>query len=153
MSDNQFIQQAVTLAIDNVKKGGRPFGAVIVSNGKVIATGVNQLVEDNDPTAHAELLALRHAGKALGRVKLDDCTVYASGQPCPMCLAAMRMSGVKRIVYAYSNDDAQPYGLSTAQIAEELRKEPEHQEGLQYIQLKLDDKEQVSLYEFWSQHS
>lgn len=153
MSDNQFIQQAISLAIDNVKTGGRPFGAVIVSNGKVIATGVNQLVEDNDPTAHAELLALRHAGKTLGRVKLGDCIVYASGQPCPMCLAAMRMSGVKRIVYAYSNDDAQPYGLSTAQIAEELRKEPENQEGLEYIQQKPDEEDQLSPYEFWSQQS
>lgn len=94
MSDNQFIQQAISLAMDNVNVGGRPFGAVIVNNGKVIASAVNQILTTNDPTAHAELLALREAGKVLGRTKLDDCVVYASGQPCPMCLAAMRMAGI-----------------------------------------------------------
>ncbi len=114
MSDKQFIQQAISLATKNVKVGGRPFGAVIVKNGQVIAHAVNQITATNDPTAHAELLALREAGKVLGRAKLDDCVVYASGQPCPMCLAAMRMAGISQIFYAYSNDDAQPYGLSTA---------------------------------------
>lgn len=89
MSDKQFIQQAISLATENVKVGGRPFGAVIVKNGQVIAHAVNQITATNDPTAHAELLALREAGKVLGRAKLDDCVVYASGQPCPMCLAAM----------------------------------------------------------------
>ena len=117
MSDKQFIQQAISLATENVKVGGRPFGAVIVKNGQVIAHAVNQITATNDPTAHAELLALREAGKVLGRAKLDDCVVYASGQPCPMCLAAMRMAGISQIFYAYSNDDAQPYGLSTANIA------------------------------------
>ncbi|HHZ6851404.1 TPA: nucleoside deaminase [Proteus mirabilis] len=103
MSDKQFIQQAISLATKNVKVGGRPFGAVIVKNGQVIAHAVNQITATNDPTAHAELLALREAGKVLGRAKLDDCVVYASGQPCPMCLAAMRMAGISQIFYAYSN--------------------------------------------------
>lgn len=102
MSDKQFIQQAISLATENVKVGGRPFGAVIVKNGQVIAHAVNQITATNDPTAHAELLALREAGKVLGRAKLDDCVVYASGQPCPMCLAAMRMAGISQIFYAYS---------------------------------------------------
>lgn len=68
-----------------------------MNNGQVIASAVNQIVTTNDPTAHAELLALREAGKVLGRTKLDDCIVYASGQPCPMCLAAMRMAGISKI--------------------------------------------------------
>ncbi|MBG6037917.1 nucleoside deaminase [Proteus cibarius] len=153
MSDNQFIQQAISLAMGNVKMGGRPFGAVIVNNGQVIASAVNQILTTNDPTAHAELLALREAGKVLGRPKLDDCVVYASGQPCPMCLAAMRMAGITKIFYAYSNADAEPYGLSTAHIAKALRKEPEQQEGLQFTQIKTEDETQPRLYQFWSQQS
>ncbi|MCK9782835.1 nucleoside deaminase, partial [Proteus columbae] len=107
----------------------------------------------NDPTAHAELLALREAGKVLGRTKLDDCVVYASGQPCPMCLAAMRMAGISKIFYAYSNQDAEPYGLSTASIANALRKPPEQQEGLQFIQIKNEDEIKPALYQRWSKHA
>lgn len=149
MSDNLFLQQAITLAAENVKAGGRPFGAVIVRDGAVVATGVNQILALNDPMAHAELMALRQAGKVLGRVKLDDCVVYASGQPCPMCLAAMRMAGISRIVYAYSNQDAEPFGLSTAEVAAALSVEPEKQTGLQFVQLKLDDEPQPMLYRQW----
>ncbi|HBC9252582.1 TPA: nucleoside deaminase [Proteus mirabilis] len=119
MSDKQFIQQAISLATENVKVGGRPFGAVIVKNGQVIAHAVNQITATNDPTAHAELLALREAGK----------------------------------FYAYSNDDAQPYGLSTANIAKALRVAPEQQEGLQFVQIKPEDEKQPALYQLWSQQS
>ncbi|MGB7997113.1 nucleoside deaminase [Photobacterium halotolerans] len=117
---NPFLSQAISLAESNVKQGGRPFGAVVVKDEKVIATGVNRMQAECDPTAHAELLALREAGKALKSPRLDGCKVYASGQPCPMCLAAMRMSGVTEIVFAYSNEQAEAFGLSTAAIAREL---------------------------------
>lgn len=153
MSDNQFIQQAIALAMDNVNEGGRPFGAVIVNNGKVIASAVNQILTTNDPTAHAELLALREAGKVLGRTKLDDCIVYASGQPCPMCLAAIRMAGISKIFYAYSNQDAEPYGLSTASIANALRQPPEQQEDLQFVQIKNEDEIKPVLYQHWLKRS
>ncbi|EKT59918.1 nucleoside deaminase [Providencia sneebia] len=149
MSDKKFIEQAIQLAKQNIDAGGRPFGAVVVKNDKVIATGVNQMLELSDPTAHAELLALREAGRILGNVKLNDCVVYASGQPCPMCLAAMRMSGITRIVYAYSNDDAEAYGLSTASIASILREEPQNQPGLDFIQLKPDEQQMPLLYQYW----
>ncbi|WP_233750501.1 nucleoside deaminase, partial [Bordetella bronchiseptica] len=99
------------------RAGGRPFGALVARDGVVLARGVNRMLADHDPTAHAELLALREAGRALRSARLDGCVVYASGQPCPMCLAAMRMSGVARAVYAYSNEQAEPYGLSTAALA------------------------------------
>ncbi|KKD00523.1 nucleoside deaminase [Photobacterium halotolerans] len=117
---NPFLSQAILLAEKNVKEGGRPFGAVVVKDQQVIATGVNRMQAECDPTAHAELLALREAGKALKSPRLDGCQVYASGQPCPMCLAAMRMSGVTEIVFAYSNEQAESFGLSTAAIAREL---------------------------------
>ncbi|MDT2014641.1 nucleoside deaminase [Providencia stuartii] len=149
MQDKQFLQQAISLAKENVKAGGRPFGAVIVRDGAVVATGVNQMLELNDPTAHAELMALRQAGETLKRTRLEDCVVYASGQPCPMCLAAMRMAGISRIVYAYSNQDAEPFGLPTEAIAQSLRVEPQQQRGLTFIQLKPENEAQSALYTFW----
>ncbi|MBA5809726.1 nucleoside deaminase [Morganella morganii] len=129
MTDSEFLTQAIALARRNAEKGGRPFGAVVVRDGQIVGEGVNQMSELHDPTAHAELLALRHAGKNLQQTRLEDCVVYASGQPCPMCLAAMRMAGVTRAVYAYSNADAEPYGLSTASIALALRADPHEQPG------------------------
>jgi len=149
MSDNLFLQQAIALARENVKAGGRPFAALVVCNGEVVASGTNQMLALNDPTAHAELMALRQAGKVLGRVRLEDCIVYASGQPCPMCLAAMRMAGISQIYYAYSNQDAEPFGLSTEAIAEALRVAPQQQSGLTYKQFKPHDEEQSALYRFW----
>lgn len=115
-----FLREAIELARANGAKGGRPFGAVVVRNGEVIATGVNEIFSTNDPTAHAELTAIRAASQVLGSPNLDGCAVYASGHPCPMCMAAMRLAGVKEVAYAYSNDDGAPYGLSTAALYAEL---------------------------------
>ena len=97
-SDADFLSRAVELAMANVVgHGGRPFGAVVVKDGVVIATGVNEIGATGDPTAHAELTAMRRAAQALGAPRLDGCVVYASGQPCPMCLSAMHMTGVRRV--------------------------------------------------------
>ncbi|UXU76481.1 MULTISPECIES: nucleoside deaminase [unclassified Paracoccus (in: a-proteobacteria)] len=115
-----YLAQAIQLAHQNARAGGRPFGAVVVRDGRVIATAVNRMAELNDPTAHAEMLALRNAAQALGSIDLSGCRVYASGQPCPMCLAAMRMAGIAAVSYAYSNDEAEPHGLSTAAVYREL---------------------------------
>jgi tRNA(Arg) A34 adenosine deaminase TadA len=117
---DRFLEQAIGLARDNVEKGGRPFGAVLVRDGVVIATGVNEMMETGDPTAHAELLAVRGAAQALGTPRLEGCIVYASGHPCPMCLAAMYMAGVREVVYAYSNAEGEAYGLSTAAVYSDL---------------------------------
>lgn len=118
----RFLCEAIELARSNMDKGGRPFGAVIVREGEVIATGVNEIVATNDPTAHAELTALRAASRKLASPSLAGCVVYASGHPCPMCMAAMRISGVSEIYYAYSNDDGAPYGLSSAAVYADLAK-------------------------------
>ena len=123
MSDEKrFLCEAIELAHANIAKGGRPFGAVVVKDGEVVATGVNEIHSSNDPTAHAELTAIRAASRKLGSPNLAGCSVYASGHPCPMCMAAMRMAGVGEVTYAYSNDDGAPYGLSTAEIYAELVK-------------------------------
>ncbi len=117
--DQTWLQRAVALAQDNVARGGRPFGAVLVKDGEVLAEAVNQIHLDQDPTAHAEMLAIRGASQQLG-ARLEGCVIYASGQPCPMCLAAMYLCGVSRAVFAASNEMAAPFGLSTAAIYQQL---------------------------------
>ena len=91
--DKRFLCQAIELARANIGKGGRPFGAVVVKDGEVVAAGVNEIHSTNDPTAHAELTAIRAASRKLGSPDLSGCVVYASGHPCPMCMAAMRLAG------------------------------------------------------------
>ena len=117
------LAQAIRLARDNVlDKGGRPFGAVLVKDGRVLATGVNEMLATNDPSAHAELQAIRVAAAALKATRLDGCVMYASGHPCPMCLSAIHMTGIQEVYYAYSNEDAEKYGMSTARIYAEMAK-------------------------------
>lgn len=122
MSDHlTLLREAVRLAQANRARGGRPFGAVLALGGEPVASGVNEIVHSHDPTAHAEMQALRAASQQLGRPRLDGCVVYASGHPCPMCLAAMVMGGVQAVYYAFDNDDAAPYGLSSAAAYAALR--------------------------------
>ena len=147
-----YLDEAVALAFDNIASGGRPFGAVVVRDGMVIARGVNRMLADNDPTAHAELTALRAAGSALASPRLDGCGVYASGQPCPMCMAAMRMAGVSRIGFVYSNDQAEPFGLSTAQMGAALAV-PLKEQNWAVIEHHPRDDERGHLYRAWRAHS
>ena len=113
-ADNRrWLAQAVGLALENVRAGGRPFGAVLVKDGVVVATGVNRMLATCDPSSHAEMEALRQAGPALGTVDLSGSVLYASGHPCPMCLAAAVMTRVEAVYYAFSNADAEPYGFSS----------------------------------------
>jgi len=146
---DSFLGEAVALAFDNVEQGGRPFGAVVVKDGAIVARAVNRMLADNDPTAHAELLALRAAGKALGSPRLDGLSVYASGQPCPMCLAAMRMAGIKDIAFAYSNEDAEAFGLSTAAYAAELSKPLDQQSGVSIRHCPPKAEDGRNLYQVW----
>jgi len=143
-----FLRQAIALAQANMEQGGRPFGAVIVRDGKVVATGVNEILTTNDPTSHAELNAIRAASQSLGSASLAGCAVYASGNPCPMCMAAMRMAGVVEVAYAYSNDDGEPYGLSTAAIYADLAKPfAEQSMRIAYVPVRLAG--QPDLYAAW----
>ncbi|MGB3043393.1 MAG: nucleoside deaminase [Xanthobacteraceae bacterium] len=149
MSDeNRFLCEAIELARANIAKGGRPFGAVVVKNGEVIAVGVNEIHSTNDPTAHAELTAIRAASRKLGSPSLEGCVVYASGHPCPMCMAAMRMAGIGKVTYAYSNDDGAPYGLSTASVYADLAKPfAEQSMTIRYQPLRLE--QHPDIYADW----
>ncbi len=151
MTDEQrFLREAIALARSNIAKGGRPFGALVVRNGAVIATGVNEILATNDPTAHAELTAIRAASRKLGSADLSGCIVYASGNPCPMCMAAMRMAGVSEVAYAYSNDDGAPFGLSTAAIYAELAK-PFAEQSMTIRHVPVRPEVHLGLYAEWVQ--
>jgi tRNA(Arg) A34 adenosine deaminase TadA len=152
MSDaNRFLREAIELAHANIARGGRPFGAVVVKNGEVIASGVNEIHRTNDPTAHAELTAIRVASRKLGSPNLEGCSVYASGHPCPMCMAAMRMAGVGEVAYAYSNEDGAPYGLSTAAVYADLAKPfAEQRMMIRYQPVRLE--RHPDIYADWKQN-
>lgn len=119
--DERFMQLAIELSIKNIDLGGGPFGAVIVKDGEIISTGVNSVVPSNDPTAHAEISAIRSACKKLGTFKLDGCTVYTSCEPCPMCLSALYWAGVKRICYGNTKEDAKNIDFDDSFIYDQLK--------------------------------
>jgi guanine deaminase len=105
-NDAQLLTQCVALASANVERGGGPFAAMIVRDGEVLATGVNQVTATNDPTAHAEVVAIRAAGRRLGDFRLLGCLLVTSCEPCPLCLSAALWSRLDRIVYSADRYDA-----------------------------------------------
>ncbi len=116
-----FMQEAIRLSVNNVEEGnGGPFGAVVVKDGKIIARGVNQVTATNDPTAHAEVVAIRNACAALNSFQLDGCEIYASCEPCPMCLAAIYWARPAKLFYACSKEDAAAINFDDAFIYEEI---------------------------------
>lgn len=117
-----YLREALALARTNVAEGGRPYGALIVRDGEILARAVNTIHATHDPTDHAEMVALRAVSRKLGRPKLADCVVYASGRPCPMCHAAMRLAGIETAYFAYTAEDAEEHGLLGAGIYAELCK-------------------------------
>lgn len=116
----KWMEMACRLAFDNVGLGGGPFGAVIVRDGAVVATGVNRVTANCDPTAHAEVQAVRAACQKLEDFRLTGCTVYSSCEPCPMCLSALYWAGVEQIYYCRTAAEADAIGFSDKFIYEEL---------------------------------
>jgi tRNA(Arg) A34 adenosine deaminase TadA len=120
-SDERWMEEAASLALKNIDKGGGPFGAVIVKDGKVIGRGANRVTQNLDPTAHAEVMAIREACGAIESFQLSGATLYTSCEPCPMCLAAAYWSRVDRIVFGCTQDDAAAIGFDDAFLYRELR--------------------------------
>lgn len=121
--DEEFMRRAIALATENVASGrGGPFGAVIVKDGVVIATGANRVTATNDPTAHAEVMAIRAACAAVGAFSLEGCDIYTSCEPCPMCLAAIYWARCRTIYYGCTAADAAKAGFDDAFLYGEMKK-------------------------------
>ena len=124
MMHEDFMRQAIDLAVENVKNGGGPFGAVIVKDGAVVATGTNRVTANNDPTAHAEVSAIRAACLKLGTFNLEGCVIYTSCEPCPMCLGAIYWAHLDKIYYGANQHDAAAAGFDDSFIYRELELKP-----------------------------
>ena len=120
--DRRFMNMACDLACENIDRGGGPFGAVIVKDGEVIAAAGNSVTLDNDPTAHAEVNAIRKACSLTRNFKLDGCVVYSSCEPCPMCLSALYWAGVSRIYYGNTAADADRISFGDDFIYKEIER-------------------------------
>ncbi len=141
-----FMTKAAELAEKSVDEGGGPFGAVIVRDGKIISTGVNRVTVDNDPTAHAEVNAIRSACSKEATFNLKGCVVYCSCEPCPMCLSALYWAGVDKIYYGNTQEDAEAINFSDRFIYEELKK-PEVDRKLSSVHLK--NNRTIKAFEKW----
>ncbi len=122
--DSYFMQRAIDLAEKGINSNsGGPFGAVVVKDDKIIAEGFNKVTSTNDPTAHAEIVAIKEACKKLGSFQLDDCIIYTSCEPCPMCLGAIYWARPKKVFYACNKDDAAMIDFDDQFIYDELEKQ------------------------------
>ncbi len=118
----EFMRRAIALALENVRRGGGPFAALVVKEGRVLAEGANRVTATNDPTAHAEIVAIREACRALGDFQLTGCDLYTTCEPCPMCLGAIYWARPARVYYAGAAADAAAAGFDDAFIYDELKR-------------------------------
>ena len=148
MGNKDFLVRAIQLAQEGIKKGGGPFGAVVVRNGEIISEATNRVVYSNGPTAHAEILAIRQASKILGTHSLGDCILYTSCEPCPMCLGAIYWSGIKTVFFAADRKDAAAAGFSDEYIYDEINLSPEKR----HIKFKrIPDINGIEVFRMWDQ--
>src|SRR6202161_2793594 len=137
--DNTFMARAIQLSLENVRTGsGGPFGCVIVKDGNIVAEGVNKVTATNDPTAHAEVVAIRAACERLGVFLLEDCEIYTSCEPCPMCLGAIYWAHLARINFGNGAEDASKIGFDDSLIYREIA-QPQSQRKIPMIQLMRDE--------------
>ena len=147
MSENKFMRMAIELSKESVAKGGGPFGAVIVRDGEVVATGSNSVTLLNDPTAHAEVSAIRAACQAVGNFDLKGCEIYSSCEPCPMCLSAIYWAGIERIYYANTREDAAAIGFDDAFIYDQIPLAPTARTGPSLPLMRAEGLEAFRLWE------
>jgi guanine deaminase len=145
--DILYLQQAIDLAREGVEKGkGGPFGCVIVRNGEVVGKGCNGVTSTNDPTAHAEIMAIRDACQRLGDYQLSDCDVYTSCEPCPMCLGALYWSRPRRVVYASTRHEAADIGFDDAFIYREIGL-PDEERKISFVHMPVEATRE--LFDLW----
>lgn len=145
--DKEFIKRAIELSEKGMNNNaGGPFGAVVVKNGEIIAEGFNEVTSSNDPTAHAEVVAIRKACAVLNTFQLDDCIVYTSCEPCPMCLGAIYWARPKAVFYACTKEDAAEIGFDDDFIYDEIEKNIEKR-TVKFI--NLDREEGRKVFKKW----
>lgn len=120
MTRKELMRKAIELSIENIASGGGPFGAVITRDGEIIATGVNRVTSEHDPTSHAKVNAIRNACRKLNTFDLAGCEIYTSCQPCPMCLGAIYWAHIDKIYYGNTKTDAKEIGFDDSFIYDEL---------------------------------
>ncbi len=148
MSESKsFMQRAIDISIENIDKGGGPFGAVVVRDGVIVAEAGNSVTKDNDPTAHAEVNAIRKASEALQTFDLSDCEIYTSCEPCPMCLGAIYWSGIKTVYYGNSKADAAAIDFDDGFIYDEIDK-PLNERAVKFVPF-LQDKA-IEAFKKWA---
>src|ERR1035437_3294416 len=143
----KFMRKAIALSIENIKNGGGPFGAVIVRDGKIVSTGVNRVTANTDPTAHAEVNAIRKASKKLGTFDLVGCDIYTSCEPCPMCLGAVYWAHLDKIYYGNTKTDAKNIGFDDSFIYDEIALKPENRK---VKTTQLLSEEAIVAFETWA---
>jgi len=149
--DEYFMRRAISLAQKGIdSNSGGPFGAVVVKDGEIIGEGCNQVTSTNDPTAHAEVVAIRNACQKLGSFQLDNCILYTSCEPCPMCLGAIYWARPLRVFYAATREDAAQIGFDDQFIYEEIEKNFEHRQ-MKLVNLMRD--EGLAVFENWENKS
>jgi len=147
--DRKFLRKAIEIAAMGIKKGGGPFGAVISKEGKIIAGSNNKVILNTDPTAHAEILAIRQAARLLKTHDLNGCVLYSSCEPCPMCLGAVYWAGIKRVVFASDRKEAAATGFDDDLIYQEISLDPsERIIAFQHI----DEPEAKEVFRIWEEY-
>jgi tRNA(Arg) A34 adenosine deaminase TadA len=147
--DRKFLRLAIDTARQNIQEGGGPFGAVVVMNGNIISSAGNRVVTGHDPTAHAEVQAIRMAAAALGTHELGSCVIYASCEPCPMCLGAIYWAGIRRVVYASDRHRAAAAGFDDEMIYTELAK---HRDERNVTMDRAMEEEGDSVFREWDNY-
>ncbi len=143
------MRQAIELALSNVdKNNGGPFGAVVVKDSKIIGRGANLVTSSNDPTAHAEIVAIREAARNIGSFELQGCEIYTSCEPCPMCLGAIYWARIGKLYYAATKDDAAKADFDDSFIYKEFAL-PKDQRSIPSLQLMRDDA--IKVFEAWNE--
>ena len=149
--DNSFMARAIELSIENVRSGrGGPFAAIVVKDGKIIAEGVNQVTFTNDPTAHAEVVAIREACKKLADFELKDCELYTTCEPCPMCLGAIYWARPARVYFGNTAEDASKIGFADLLIYKEAAR-PHSQRTIPMIPLMREQA--LKAFRAWEEKS
>tara|TARA_B100000686_G_scaffold339465_1_gene413599 strand:+ start:54 stop:518 length:465 start_codon:yes stop_codon:yes gene_type:complete len=143
---NEFMKRAIELSIESVKKGGGPFGSVIVKDNKIVAEGSNKVTPTNDPTAHGEIVAIREACKKLKNFNLEECELYSNCEPCPMCLSAIYWARIKKIYFANTREDARKIDFDDSFIYSELKKNMDERK-ISMIQIMRN--EALKAFELW----